>query len=787
MIKYSGEQLGAIDLMKRFLKGEFPGEYEFSLIGAAGTGKAQPLSSKIYTPDGYKLMGDIKVNDVVLTPAGGITKVVGVFPQGIKDVYELTFSDGSKVQASGDHLWSTLHAHSRGRSNKYQIRTTKEILTTINRSDGRIRNHSIPLTIANFNAKPTTFDPYLMGLYLSEGSSRSGMMSITTSEPKIVNYLMSNYDVWFDGRYTYRLKGGTVGKTKTKYRVHLEDCNLWNKKSHLKFIPKDYLINSLESRIKLLQGLMDGDGEIDKRTGSVYYHTTSPELRDDVIFLISSLGGSVHNVIERFPKGANHLSYSISFRLPNDISPFKLSKRLYYLKPKTKYKAVKYIDSIKLIGREEVQCIAVEDSEHLYVTDGLIATHNTTILKEVVKEYARDMVFGATVSHAAKNVLNDSAGDWMKCYTLAAVLGLKPSVDVRSGKMRFVRDKNQKGAPPVTEAKILIIDECSMVDEDMQEQIREAIMEGTYIIYSGDRFQLPPVDESEEDAVDSPTFNCKLRAELTIPMRFDEIIGETASFYRETINIYDQYKGINAESFNTWRPTKNNGKSTIEYTSDYTYFINKAMNHFYHDMENTRMLAYRNSTITEMNDFIRGQFYPHHDDQYITGEYIITNKPFKDSIHNGEIFYISDVNIGVAYAPNMVSKDGVRGYEAGVVPIKVYNIEVKRHKEDENAVDELVVVHQDSLGLYTQIKNELITIAKENRNFWYKYYQFQDTFADISRAFCMSSHKSQGQSISHVFVLANDILSVQKTNLKTKLQSLYVATTRARTNLTIFM
>lgn len=54
-----------------------------------GTGKAQPLYSNVLTPKGYVKMGDLKVGDKVIAADGSRAKVLGVFPQGVKDVYEI--------------------------------------------------------------------------------------------------------------------------------------------------------------------------------------------------------------------------------------------------------------------------------------------------------------------------------------------------------------------------------------------------------------------------------------------------------------------------------------------------------------------------------------------------------------------------------------------------------------------------------------------------------------------------------------------------------------------------
>ena len=79
-------KLGIIQAMQRLIDDEID---ILSISLPPGTGKMQPLYSKVYTPDGYKLMGDIKVGDVVYSGLNGddTATVIGIFPQGLKDVY----------------------------------------------------------------------------------------------------------------------------------------------------------------------------------------------------------------------------------------------------------------------------------------------------------------------------------------------------------------------------------------------------------------------------------------------------------------------------------------------------------------------------------------------------------------------------------------------------------------------------------------------------------------------------------------------------------------------------
>jgi hypothetical protein len=57
------------------------------LIGEAGGGKAQPLSAKICTPNGFITFADVKVGDEVFGEDGNIYHVEGVYDRGEKNVF----------------------------------------------------------------------------------------------------------------------------------------------------------------------------------------------------------------------------------------------------------------------------------------------------------------------------------------------------------------------------------------------------------------------------------------------------------------------------------------------------------------------------------------------------------------------------------------------------------------------------------------------------------------------------------------------------------------------------
>lgn len=87
-----------------------------------GSGKAEPLSSLIKIPGGWATMGSMKVGTEVVAWDGTTTTVKGVYPQGIKDNYRITFSDGRTAEACGEHLWKVYY------DDQEEILTTLQIL-----------------------------------------------------------------------------------------------------------------------------------------------------------------------------------------------------------------------------------------------------------------------------------------------------------------------------------------------------------------------------------------------------------------------------------------------------------------------------------------------------------------------------------------------------------------------------------------------------------------------------------------------------------------------------------
>ena len=382
-------KIGLVDA----LQGMIDDKYDILCISLIpGAGKAQPMYSKVLTPNGFIPMGDVKVGTKVIAGNGNVANVIGVYPQGKRDIYEITLDDGSKCRCCNEHLWTVQTIEDR-QNGKYRTITTTEMQKKLWR--GKQRNYSIDyipkISIKNGNLK---INPYLLGFLLGDGCFTKKNISFATGDIEIVekirNVLPKGHSVTQDSKFNYRIKSNNGGGSGNKgdLRLYLEYYDLFGKYSHNKFIPKDYLYASYQERLELLRGLLDSDGDVCKNGYAISFTSTSIQLANDVRELVLSLGGyasiSKKECFYKNNKGEKikcRDSYRLTIQfMDKDENPFFVKRKLERYKPRIKTNK-RFISNIKLIGTEECQCIMIDDDCHLYITDDYIITHNTTIEK----------------------------------------------------------------------------------------------------------------------------------------------------------------------------------------------------------------------------------------------------------------------------------------------------------------------------------------------------------------------------------------------------------------------
>lgn len=334
----------------------------------AGDGP-QPYWSKIMTPDGYKTMGEIKAGDKILGTNESVQTVEAVIEKGVKDIYEVVFSDGRVVECSEEHLWNVVTD-----SGTKKVLTTKEIIDSgiyREKRNGSVQyKYFVPRTIAYHNEVDLPIDPYTLGILLGDGSL-SGTGSVELSLGKDKKHIIEKIKLpdgitksikYYKDKNYYRVKIIGTDKHGNYIKDILDDIGLYGVRSNNKFIPSLYLYSSINQRRELLNGLIDTDGYINKN-GLIEYSTVSKQLAEDVVELMYSLGKVAS--VRLHSRENDYYSYS--------------NTPIYRI---TENKGCKYghkIVDVRNTGNStKMRCIKVSNNDKLYLTDGYIPTHNTS-------------------------------------------------------------------------------------------------------------------------------------------------------------------------------------------------------------------------------------------------------------------------------------------------------------------------------------------------------------------------------------------------------------------------
>ncbi|QFZ17293.1 PhoH family protein [Saccharothrix syringae] len=328
-------------------------------------GRAQPVFTEVLTPDGFRPIGGLRVGDLVIGSNGEPTPVLGVYPQGEKDIYRVTAQDGASTLCCGDHLWTVRTASDRRRGKPWRVLETKEMIGNLRAAHAR--RYELPLLSAPVchPEQEVPMDPYALGLLLGDGClTGTTTPSFATEEPALATATTARSGV-----------RGSSAAPGAKWAGAVRVSNPIDTGVPEASVPVAYRQNTAGVRLGVLQGLLDRAGEPVRhagRTCGIRYTTASVQLRDDVVHLVRSLGG-VASV-----RAGSADAHVVDIRLPQGVEPFRLTRKLdEYRAAGGGGRPMRFIDSIEPAGRAEAVCIQVAAEDSLYVTEDHLLTHNT--------------------------------------------------------------------------------------------------------------------------------------------------------------------------------------------------------------------------------------------------------------------------------------------------------------------------------------------------------------------------------------------------------------------------
>jgi len=365
------------------------------LLASRQIGKALALDTPIPTPKGWITMGEIKDGDEIYGMDGKVCNVVKAHDiLQNRDCYEVVFDNDEKIIADEDHLWFTQTRKERSKNINGSKKTTKQIFETLLTGSLRKKepNHRIPTCINGIETsfKDLPIDPYTLGLWLGDGASEGGTITVGLRDINDIVDILTNQQTQFDKLtlhnynkdvFTLRISVSENKKTKSLNTLLKENNLVFNK-----HIPEQYFRSSRDQRLALLQGLIDSDGYVNK-TGVAQFYNTNLNLVNQVRSLIESLGYKVTQK-EFIPKLKNIECTKVGVLT---FTPIEYVCRLGFKRNRIKCKEFinntklrtqwHYIKDIKPVESVPVRCITVDNETGTFLCGKqFIPTSNTTLM-----------------------------------------------------------------------------------------------------------------------------------------------------------------------------------------------------------------------------------------------------------------------------------------------------------------------------------------------------------------------------------------------------------------------
>lgn len=482
-----------------------PDKPQASLLftGATGVGKCcvDHTMVPVWNEDGsvaWKRHGDLVVGDYVFARDGSPTKVLGVFPQGERDVYRVTFEDGRTLDVSDNHLWAVYPYNERGGYYGPTIYSTQTLMRrglmgTLD-SGQRFMKYAVPMNQpVQWPTADLPVDPYALGVLIANGWFIGRDLSLYSGiDEEIVDRVGQAIGAasWDQprGTYSWCFRTDKLLDNKEKQRIRKADVLVGSASELIGvhelsvFIPEQYLTSSIEQRWALVQGLFDCDGYVDEYDQCrISYGTESKQLAENIRTLLLSLGVQCWIKQHEPRKGllrTTEYEVRVMAGFSDESRFFRLDrkKRLviegHHRSNRVIEKMFDYVDirSIeKLDAQESMTCIYVDNDEHLYQAGDFIVTHNTEITKQLAK-----ILFGDDQRHLVRFDMSE----W----------GRDDSVDLfREELARHVWatshcvllfDEIEKASPLVVRLLLQVLDDGRLSDKDG----RQVSFLNTYIV-----------------------------------------------------------------------------------------------------------------------------------------------------------------------------------------------------------------------------------------------------------------------------------------------------------------
>ncbi len=368
--------------------------------------------------------------------------------------------------------------------------------------------------------------------------------------------------------------------------------------------------------------------------------------------------------------------------------------------------------------------------------------------------------------------------------TVHSILGLKETIS-NTGERKFVIDEKKT---KIHEFRYLIVDEASMLNDDLYNLIMKHKGKKLDVIFMGDPAQIPPVNQEHCLPFHDDNPDKLLKLELTEIMRQKEgnpIVGLSFQI-RENLDKNDPLGTIHSDL-----DDKNHGTLIMDAKSDRESLrpmINSLYNDpaFRNDSDFVKTIAWRNKSIDYLNSVIREEVYGKNLDRFVIGEKLIANQAlFSEGKYGMELisntsteFEIKQIKVKpFKFSISNFSNKGRSAFPKYSFECDIYSISAET--AGTGKLVQIRVITEEYMEAYNSFCNTLKSAAKvaTNAKLWIDYYDACKFNHNVSYGYAITAHKSQGSTYKNVIFIEEDVDSNKKIVEKNRIK--YTAYTRA--------
>lgn len=427
-----------------------------------------------------------------------------------------------------------------------------------------------------------------------------------------------------------------------------------------------------------------------------------------------------------------------------------------------------------------VNFIKTGNPKEFYIVEGKAGTGKTTIAEQIISQFPEKRTFVAALSNQAVKVIHNKFGEAQieaEFGSIAKLLGI--SMDIETGK--FVRPTYNPLPVPIESMDIILVDEASMVNEEILEEIFYLKPPHAKVIFLGDIGQLPPIRTTENPYYENKTHLFGKKSPVFSGMNKSQLQERVRQGEESPILPYADMFWENSQVANAQvnpakdRANKITSKGALLFNNNFKEIKENVISAFKKSVETgnpeyIKIVTYRNPTRQALNKNLHTALFGENAPEFNKGELIIFTEPWGDEFDNSE-------------QSQVISVSGIREKFG----IKYVELDVKVDRK----IATIPVVPREEIANYNKVLNTLSTQAKQikasggnAREAWAKFWNVRNYFAKIDYAYAITSHKSQGSTYDIVVVDEADIMDVKPTTIKNKSESIYTGITRAR-NITV--